>query len=119
MFKHFSSVVAYRLIGILCHDQILFEHNKGKTFLGGGVQKRGSALRSRNVGSLKSVMRRPGVEPGSTAWKATMLAITPPTLVDLIHLTLLLNFSCHRRKSSMHLGVELNQSLFGTDCENK
>ena len=28
-------------------------------------------------------MRRPGVEPGSTAWKATMLAITPPTLVGL------------------------------------
>ena len=25
-------------------------------------------------------MRRPGVEPGSTAWKATMLTVTPPTL---------------------------------------
>ena len=24
-------------------------------------------------------MRRPGVEPGSTAWKATMLTVTPPT----------------------------------------
>ena len=25
-------------------------------------------------------MRRPGGEPGSTAWKATMLTVTPPTL---------------------------------------
>ena len=24
-------------------------------------------------------MRWPGVEPGSTAWKATMLTVTPPT----------------------------------------
>ena len=23
-------------------------------------------------------LRRPGVEPGSTAWKATMLTVTPP-----------------------------------------
>lgn len=27
----------------------------------------------------KKIMRRPGVEPGSTAWKATMLTVTPPT----------------------------------------
>ena len=26
------------------------------------------------------ILRRPGIEPGSTAWKATMLTITPPTL---------------------------------------
>ena len=25
-------------------------------------------------------LRWPGVEPGSTAWKATMLTVTPPTL---------------------------------------
>ena len=31
-------------------------------------------------------MRRPGVEPGSTAWKATMLAITPPTLHENTHI---------------------------------
>ena len=24
-------------------------------------------------------MRRPGIEPGSTAWKAAMLTIIPPT----------------------------------------
>ena len=24
-------------------------------------------------------MRRPGIEPRSTAWKATMLTVTPPT----------------------------------------
>ena len=28
----------------------------------------------------KNSVRRPGVEPGSTAWKATMLTVTPPTL---------------------------------------
>ena len=28
----------------------------------------------------KKNLRRPGVEPGSTAWKATMLTVTPPTL---------------------------------------
>ena len=27
----------------------------------------------------KKLMRRPGVEPGSAAWKATMLTVTPPT----------------------------------------
>jgi hypothetical protein len=25
----------------------------------------------------KSVLRQPGIEPGSVAWKATMIAITP------------------------------------------
>ena len=30
----------------------------------------------------KKEVRRPGVEPGSTAWKATMLTVTPPTLAD-------------------------------------
>ena len=28
----------------------------------------------------KKILRWPGVEPGSTAWKATMLTVTPPTL---------------------------------------
>jgi hypothetical protein len=28
----------------------------------------------------KKSVRRPGIEPGSTAWKATMLTITPATL---------------------------------------
>ena len=27
-------------------------------------------------------VRQPGIEPGSIAWKATMLTFTPPTLVD-------------------------------------
>ena len=31
------------------------------------------------VPHIKS-MRRPGIEPGSTAWKAAMLTIIPPTL---------------------------------------
>ena len=32
------------------------------------------------VEQSKLHVRRPGVEPGSTAWKATMLTVTPPTL---------------------------------------
>ena len=28
-------------------------------------------------------MRQPGIEPGSIAWKATMLTFTPPTLAKL------------------------------------
>ena len=39
----------------------------------------------------KKVLRWPGVEPGSTAWKATMLTVTPPTLgcADRLTMTLL------------------------------
>ena len=29
---------------------------------------------------LSSTLRWPGIEPGSNAWKASMLTITPPTL---------------------------------------
>ena len=29
-------------------------------------------------------MRQPGIEPGSIAWKATMLTFTPPTLYEII-----------------------------------
>ena len=28
----------------------------------------------------KLLVRQPGIEPGSIAWKATMLTFTPPTL---------------------------------------
>ena len=29
---------------------------------------------------IEKILRRPGIEPGSTAWKAAMLTIIPPTL---------------------------------------
>ena len=29
-------------------------------------------------------VRRPGIEPGSTAWKAAMLTIIPPTLRQIV-----------------------------------
>ena len=35
-------------------------------------------------GRLPKLMRQPGIEPGSAAWKATMLTITPLTLVPSI-----------------------------------
>ena len=34
----------------------------------------------------KNLVRRPGVEPGSIAWKATMLTVTPPTLLYAPHM---------------------------------
>ena len=30
-------------------------------------------------------MRQPGIEPGSIAWKTTMLTFTPPTLLITIY----------------------------------
>jgi hypothetical protein len=38
--------------------------------------------RAKNYGTKN--MRRPRIELGSTAWKATMLTITPATLVKLL-----------------------------------
>ena len=32
-----------------------------------------------NILDRTKTMRRPGIEPGSTAWKAAMLTIIPPT----------------------------------------
>ena len=41
---------------------------------------------------LNKIMRQPGIEPGSIAWKATMLTFTPPTLIlSLIMVTYLQN----------------------------
>ena len=37
-------------------------------------------------------MRQPGIEPGSIAWKATMLTVTPPTLAfELIKIKICFN----------------------------
>ena len=38
-------------------------------------------LAKSTIKKIKSV-RWPGIEPGSNAWKASMLTITPPTLED-------------------------------------
>ena len=50
---------------------------------GGGVKNRytRSTCRHINDGQVKKkkMMRRPGIEPGSTAWKAAMLTTIPPT----------------------------------------
>ena len=35
--------------------------------------------------SENKILRRPGIEPGSTAWKAAMLTTIPPTLVDYLN----------------------------------
>ena len=32
-------------------------------------------------------LRQPGIEPGSAAWKATMLTITPLTLVEFLEIS--------------------------------
>ena len=33
------------------------------------------------ITNIKKTLRQPGIEPGSIAYKATMLTFTPPTLV--------------------------------------
>eukprot|EP00116_Pleurobrachia_bachei_P000811 sb/3461073/ len=45
-----------------------------------------NASDDRNYSKLtKKSVRWPGIEPGSTAWKATMLTITPPSLMSNLH----------------------------------
>ncbi len=50
------------------------------------IQASGAKERGFKASSLDTLqweekkLRWPGVEPGSTAWKATMLTVTPPTL---------------------------------------
>ena len=44
------------------------------------TQARSSVQWDQKDSGKKKSVRRPGVEPGSTAWKATMLTVTPPTL---------------------------------------
>ena len=44
------------------------------------TSKNKSEENCKTINYYKKIMRRPGVEPGSTAWKATMLTVTPPTL---------------------------------------
>ena len=38
-----------------------------------------NAVQDKNEGK-KTLLRWPGIEPGSTAWKAAMLTTIPPTL---------------------------------------
>ena len=52
-------------------------------------------------------MRWPGVEPGSTAWKAIMLTITPPTLAlhhTAMHCTALVSV-CNSTDKHMHIYI--------------
>ena len=37
------------------------------------------------VKMVSQVMRQPGIEPGSTAWKAAMLTTIPPSLGELMN----------------------------------
>ena len=43
------------------------------------------------VTMVQKPVRQPGIEPGSIAWKATMLTFTPPTLIILVHQTCQIN----------------------------
>ena len=37
-------------------------------------------LKFKKTDQYLKILRQPGIEPGSIAWKATMLTFTPPTL---------------------------------------
>ena len=60
-------------------------------------------------------MRRPGVEPGSTAWKATMLTVTPPTH-SLITKSLLLLL--HHYSIAMWTNMTFSQASSCIYCIN-
>ena len=45
-------------------------------------------------------VRRPGIEPGSTAWKATMLTFTPPTQLRTIEILTYFIYSVPKLKGS-------------------
>ena len=38
-------------------------------------------IKINKIHEVERKVRQPGIEPGSTAWKATMLTFTPPTLL--------------------------------------
>ena len=40
-----------------------------------------NATTNKKIHEVERKVRQPGIEPGSTAWKATMLTFTPPTLL--------------------------------------
>ena len=50
-------------------------------------------------------MRWPGIEPGSTAWKATMLTITPPSPRDAVMLANAVNMNKCILRATSFLGV--------------
>ena len=49
-------------------------------------------IKKHNAKRAKTNVRRPGIEPGSTAWKAAMLTTIPPTLGSIALLIILLEF---------------------------
>ena len=57
------------------------------------------------LGEKKSV-RWPGIEPGSNAWKASMLTITPPTLWEMM------------KKEKIYSRIELKNGFNNCILEN-
>ena len=47
-------------------------------------------------------MRQPGIEPGSIAWKATMLTFTPPTLLHVTKQRKANRKVCYLRSNHRH-----------------
>ena len=54
-------------------------------------------------GRQKKMLRRPGIEPGSTAWKAAMLTTIPPT--RCMHSKFSLRNQGPRVLPTEHLGI--------------
>ena len=67
VFELFAKIVDFFLLGVEDWVEVFFDMG------GGGLKK-----------EKRKKLRQPGIEPGSSAWKAPMLTITPLTL--LIHL---------------------------------
>ncbi|KAK2582332.1 hypothetical protein KPH14_004669 [Odynerus spinipes] len=74
-----------------------------------------SLISNKSAPKLQKNLRWPGIEPGSTAWKATMLTITPPSQLKslgapiLKQFILLQNMKIIKFKKNSHLrwpGIE-------------
>jgi hypothetical protein len=70
------------------------------------------AARSESKSVQNKSVRRPGIEPGSTAWKATMLTITPATLlVQTISVEYTYVWRAGRARPCVYISSDLLSSL--------
>ena len=62
------------------------------------------------ITNIKKTLRQPGIEPGSIAYKATMLTFTPPTLVKQVvnfHTYIILVLDIHILFRTLHLTKDI------------
>ena len=65
------------------------------------------------ITNIKKTLRQPGIEPGSIAYKATMLTFTPPTLVKQVnfHTYIILVLDIHILFRTLHLTKDIRKNV--------